>query len=53
MKAKIEYYDEEEGVFWRLVNIETNEIITDGFDSTADAGMYCYDNCILIDIEND
>ena len=44
MEVIIEPYDTDMGVFWRVVNKETKEIIDDGFDSTADAEMYCFDN---------
>ena len=44
MNVNIEPYDTEMGVYWRVINIETNETIDDGFDSTADAEMYCFDN---------
>ena len=43
MKVTILPYDDGFGVFWKVVN-EKNQIIDNGFDSTADAEMYCFDN---------
>lgn len=44
MKVIIEPYNTEMGVYWRIVNAKTKKTIDDGFDSTADTEMYCFDN---------
>jgi hypothetical protein len=43
MKVTVESYDTVMGVFWLVRNTETGEVIDDGFESTADAEMYCFD----------
>lgn len=45
----VEPYDTDLGVFWSVVNDITDEVIDDGFDSTADAEMWCYDNGYIQD----
>ena len=44
IKVKIEPYNNDMGVFWRVVNVDTKEVVDDGFESTADAEMWCSDN---------
>jgi len=48
MKVRVEPYNTDMGVFWRIVNTQTEEPIDDGFDSSADAEMYCFDNNLEI-----
>jgi len=44
MEAEIKPYNTEYVAFWKVINAESNEIIDDGFESSADAEMYCFDN---------
>lgn len=44
---RIEPYDDEMGVAWRIVHAMTGEVLEDGFDSTADAEMYAHDEGII------
>lgn len=43
MKVKVKSYETPLGIFWKVVDIETEETVDDGFDSTADAELYCFD----------